>query len=113
MSRLFTILFIELLSAGCASPFSEKEEMARDELLILAPIGSDVREAKPKLEKKGFKCHWSEKQYFSGLKGKHDYLYCDKTVLAGPLVTRRWQLALVHEFYAVKDAKFGIGLIGP
>jgi hypothetical protein len=112
MIRVLIILIFATGISACASPFSENEKVARAELLSLAPIGSDAREAKPKLEAKGFECRWSENRYFSGLEGKQNYLYCDKTVLVGPLVTRRWQLALVHESYVVKNAKFGIDLTG-
>ncbi len=113
MSKIRFILFIAVCLSGCAAPFSEDEDAARKQLLALAPVGSDARDARRQLEEKGFECGWSVNQYFSGLEGKHDYLYCDKTVLVGPLVTRRWQLALVHEKYIVKNAQFGIDLTGP
>ena len=113
MKRLVFILSFVVCSPCFGAPFSEKEDVAKKQLLLLAPVGSDAREAKPKLEQKGFECSWVENQYFAGLEGKHDYLYCEKTVIVGPLITRRWQLALVHESYIVKNAQFGIGLTGP
>ena len=113
MIRAFFAIILALSTSTCAAPFSDDEEIARGELLSLAPTGSDAREAKAKLEDKGFECRWNENRSFSGLEEKHDYLYCDKVVLVGPLVTRRWQLALIHESYVVEDAKFGIDLTGP
>ncbi|GAB2190087.1 hypothetical protein MAH1_16950 [Sessilibacter sp. MAH1] len=113
LNRVLGIVILAISLSACVSPFSDDESVARDELLSIAPIGSDAREAKPKLEAKGFKCHWAENRSFLGLEGIHNYLYCDKSIFAGPLVTQRWQLALVHESFVVTNAKFGIGLTGP
>ena len=106
------IVGVLLLLVGCSAPFNSDEEIARQELLELAPIDSDARDAKEKLERKGLQCQWFEQREFYGLEGKHDYLYCDKEKVVGVLVNRRWQLALIHKDYLVADAKVGIGLIG-
>ena len=111
MKRSIVILFCIAL-IGCRAPFRDDESEARMQLLEIAPIGSDARDALPILESRGFKCKWSKQEEFYGLTGKNDYLYCDIEKLAGILVTRRWQLALIHENYIVTDAKFGIGLTG-
>lgn len=113
MVRALIITVVALSITSCKAPFSENEVVARDELLSLAPIGSDARDVKPQLEDKGFECDWNEDQYFAGLKGRKDYLYCDQSVLVVPLIVRRWQLALVHESYVVKNAKVNIDLTGP
>ncbi|MEZ0273052.1 hypothetical protein [Methylobacillus sp. MM3] len=101
-----------LLLAGCDGPFSHEETEAKNQLLLLAPLGSDARQAKPILEEKGFKCHWVPNSTFSGIKGRHDFLYCDLEKLVGVLVSRRWQLALIHKDFVVTNAKFGISLTG-
>ena len=98
--------------AACIDPFSIDEAAARMELLKVAPVGSDVRNALPILENQGFKCQWSHQEQFKGLEGKHDFLHCDLSRMAGFLVERRWQLARVHDNYVVTDAKFGIDLTG-
>jgi hypothetical protein len=103
---------IGLLVAGCAQPFNADENLARTELFQIAPLGSDAREAMPKLENMGFKCSWQIQKPFAGVNGKTDYLYCDRSKMIGVLISRRWQLALIHHDYAVTDAKFGIALTG-
>jgi hypothetical protein len=102
-----------LVLAGCIEPFSIDEANASQELLKIAPVGSDARNALPILEGKGFRCQWLQQEQFKGIEGKHDYLYCDLGRMAGFLVERRWQLALIHKNFVVTDAKFGIGLTGP
>ncbi len=101
-----------LTLAACSAPYSNDESEARKQLLAIAPVGSDARRALPILENQGFDCKWSQQQGFAGLSGKHDYLYCDLEKTEGFLVSRRWQLALVHTNYIVTNAQFGIGLTG-
>jgi hypothetical protein len=101
---------LSLLLVGCADPFSAEPEIARNELLALAPIGTDARLAVPKLVDRGFVCNWKESRQFAGLSGSHDFLYCDQT--SGVVMRTRWQLALVHQNYIVKEARFGISYAG-
>src|ERR1700722_10091770 len=106
----FVILALSLIVLpACAKPFSADEAVARSQLLQLAPLGSDARQALPKLQSKGFHCTWQKGALFAGVSGKHDFLYCDLENNVGILMTRRWQLALIHEHFAVTDARFGIG----
>ena len=110
--RAAIAIFACFFVAGCIEPYSIDEAAAAKELLKRFPAGSDARNALPILEAQGFKCHWLQQEQFSGLDGKHDFLYCDLSRMAGFLVERRWQLALIHKNYVVTDAKFGIGLTG-
>ncbi|MGH8436916.1 MAG: hypothetical protein ACRERX_21200 [Pseudomonas sp.] len=110
--KIYAIIFICFLITGCDGPFSADESVARRQLLEIAPIGSDVRFAVIELEKRGFDCRWYQQQAFVGLSGKHNYLYCNEEKMVRPLISRRWQLALVHDNYIVTDAKFGISLTG-
>ena len=111
--KQLTILLVGVLISGCSHSFSADEKEARKQLLELAPLGSDARDALPKLQAMGFKCLWSKQARFVGIEGKNDYLYCDNRQMVGPLIHRRWQLALVHSAYVVSNAKFGIALTGP
>jgi hypothetical protein len=107
---MIAIVVFSLVS--CSAPLSSDEVEAREELLFLAPIESDVRLAKPVLEEKGFKCSWVQQQAFGDSNIERDYLYCDSQKLAGVFVARRWQLALVYQSYLVKDIYISIGLVG-
>jgi len=98
-----------LLLAGCTVPFSDNESEAREQLLSLAPIGSDVRLAKPILEAKGFRCHWVPNSQFAGVEGRNDFLYCNQEKFIG-IGSKRWQLALIHKSHIVTNAKFGISV---
>ncbi len=104
------IMMLGLIS--CSAPLSSDEVQAREELLSLAPVGSDVRLAKPLLKKQGFECSWTTQETFGDSEDKHDYLYCDIQKRVGIFVTRRWQVALIHQNNLVEDAAIGIGLIG-
>ena len=110
--RRLALACLGLLVAGCAQPFSADENIARAELLQIAPVGSDAREAVSRLESMGFKCSWQIQRPFAGVSGNTDYLYCDRYKMTGVLVSRRWQLALIHQDYSVTDARFGISLTG-
>jgi hypothetical protein len=99
-----------LLMAGCtAAPFSDNELEAREQLLLLAPIGSNAKLAKPILESKGFRCHWVPNSRFAGVDGRNDFLYCNLEKFIG-IGSKRWQLALIHKNYIVTNAKFGISI---
>lgn len=108
------ILVALLMLPGCSKPpfFSNDKVEARQQLLTLAPVGSDARKAKPDLESKGFKCHWVPNSGFAGVEGKNDFLYCDQTLTIGFMMTRRWQLAIVHKNFLVTNAGVGISLTG-
>ncbi|MFZ3087751.1 MAG: hypothetical protein WA123_06770 [Methylotenera sp.] len=93
------------------APFSKEIAEAENQLLLLAPIGSDAKLAKPILEQKGFKCNWYSQSELAGVKGKNDYLYCDVKTVGVP-VPRRWQIALIHKNFVVTSAKFGISVTG-
>ena len=105
------LCLIALAMGGCPEQFSADERVARVELLQIAPAGSDARKALPELQRRGFVCSWTKAALFKGVEVKRDYLYCDLS--RGFLVSRRWQLALVHDDFKVADAAFGIGLVGP
>ncbi len=107
---LIMIMMLGLIS--CSAPLSSDETQARKELLSLAPVGSDVRLAKPLLEKRGFACTWIMQEAFGDSEDKHDYLYCDIKRQVDIFVTRRWQVALIHQNNLVEDADVGIGLTG-
>lgn len=112
--REWLMLGAFLMLTGCSEPpfFSHNKDEAKQQLLMLAPVGSDARKAKPVLESKGFKCHWVPNNGFAGVEGKHDFLYCDLTLTIGFMMTRRWQLALVHKNFVVTNAGVGISLTG-
>lgn len=106
---LIALLF---LLVGCSAPFSDNETQAREQLLSLAPLGSDARQAKPILESKGFRCHWVPNSRFAGVDGRIDFLYCNQEKIVG-IRSKRWQLALIHENFVVTNAKFGISITAP
>ena len=110
--KLCALILILLCITACSGPFSSDEGKARNQLLAISPIGSDAKLAVPKIEALGFKCEWHDQQGFADIIGKHNYLYCDKQVMVFPLLSRRWQLALIHNEHIVHDAKFGISLVG-
>jgi hypothetical protein len=106
------LLVAALALSACSGPFDADEGTAREELLRIAPLGSDARTAVATLKDMGFKCVWNEHRPFKGMDGNHDYLYCDYSKMVDVLITRRWQIALVHDNFRVVDARFGIGLTG-
>lgn len=110
--KIYAVIFICFFIIACDGPFSADESEARRQLLEIAPTGSDARLAVPELENLGFDCQWHQQQGFSGLSGKHNFLYCNEEKMVRPLISRRWQLALIHNDYIVTDAKFGISLTG-
>ena len=101
-----------LTLTACSAPFSADETEAEKQLQLIAPTGSDARQALLTLEEKGFKCFWVEQRTFAGVDGKNDYLYCDFEKMTGVLISRRWQLALIHKNFVIAYAKFGISVTG-
>ncbi len=108
---MFGLCYFALAGSPESDPFSRNESEARRQLLVIAPVGSDVRRAKLVLESRGFACAWIRQYKISGA-DTSDTLYCDLGQKDG-LTICRWQLSLMHTNYAVTNANVGFGLIGP
>ena len=74
------------------------------------PVGASVEDAQRFMEREGFTCSATVNGNWGDCKGM-DYLYCDRT--EGGLVSRRWQVAVVHANGKVTEVLANTGLIGP
>lgn len=104
-----TTIIVEMLRPA---PLSGDAATAAEEVRRLAPPGSDAAQASNLLSSRGFRCEWLSGTTFSGLAGKHDFVYCDARRTRFPFVSRRWQVAIVHEGRVVTDSRVTTGLVG-
>lgn len=74
------------------------------------PTGTPVDDAQEFMEREGFTCTRTANGDWGERKGL-DYLYCDRT--EGGVVSRRWQIAIVHADGKVTEVLANTGLIGP
>ena len=78
------------------------------------PVGTPVKEAEARLRKRGFRVEPMTDASFvvEGRRYEHlDYLYGDMS--EGNGVSRRWQIAVVHQHGAVTEVFVSTGLVGP
>ncbi|MBY0459791.1 MAG: hypothetical protein K2V38_20925 [Gemmataceae bacterium] len=76
------------------------------------PLGTPVDEAQAFMAREGFKCQRQTNAPFGDRDGL-DYVYCDRAESKGWLVSRRWQIALVHRDGKVTEILAATGLVGP
>ncbi|MDY6785132.1 MAG: hypothetical protein SW833_21745 [Cyanobacteriota bacterium] len=95
------------------------------EIQRFIPLGSSVTEAREIMESNGFECDYIEDRRFTRERGSPDspgtgrtiiyesidYLYCD--ISKGFIVSRRWQVAIIHEDRQVTLIAVSTGLTGP
>ena len=89
----------------------DTSEQARAAIVEVVPIPSSAESARQLLERNGFDCSWEEQQPWPGVATPMDYVYC--TCSAANVVSRRWQVAVVHEDRTVVDVQVATGLVGP
>jgi hypothetical protein len=79
------------------------------------PVGTSVTDAEARLRTRGFRISRMTNASFSdqGRVREHlDYVYGDMSEGVG-LVSRRWQVAVVHQHGAVTEVSVSTGLVGP
>jgi hypothetical protein len=79
------------------------------------PAGTPVKDAEARLRRRGFRVSPMTDASFVGqgrLREHVDYLYGDMSEGIG-LVSRRWQVAVVHQQGAVTEVAVSTGLVGP
>lgn len=74
------------------------------------PIGASVDDAQRFMEREGFACSRRTNADFPGRQGL-DYLHGDRS--EGSVVSRRWQVAVVHRDGKVTEVLASTGLVGP
>jgi hypothetical protein len=124
------ILLILLGLAGCILhltrlKFYDDPDRMEEEILNYIPIGTPVTDAKFLMEINGFQCQYIWNDRYSRnrkLQGspmlkqtvspKVDFLSCD--IYKGWfIVSRRWQVAIVHQKSRVTDVSVSTGLLSP
>jgi hypothetical protein len=75
------------------------------------PVGTSVDDAQRFMEAEGFKCSRTQNGAFGDRHGI-DYLYCDRMDGGNSLVSRRWQVAIVHRDGMVIEVLASTGLVG-
>ena len=112
-----TLLALVLLAGlGCSGPTRGLKDPSKMKGVVLkaVPVGSRIEEARRFMEREGFRCSPQTKSSFADHDGTRkgiDYLYCDRS--EGLIVSRRWQVAIVHSGDRVTDVLANTGLIGP
>jgi hypothetical protein len=114
---LMPVLTTALL-AGCHSPgqpgtvtrsLTEPDQMAAA-VLAATPVGTPLALARSFMEREGFRCTEQANQALGDRTGL-EWLYCDRSEGSG-LVTRRWQVLVIHRGGKVVDVRASTGLIG-
>jgi hypothetical protein len=101
--------------AGCTGTRSATrgiEEPPRmvEAILAQVPVGTAVDDAQRFMEREGFACSRKTNAGFLDRSGL-DYIYCDRS--EGTVVSRRWQVAVVHRDGKVVEVLASTGLVGP
>ena len=111
------LLAVALSVAGCAGARAVTHGISDPPKMISTlrehvPVGTPVSDAQAFLEREGFKCQQKTNAPFGDRVGL-DYVYCDRSRSEGGVVSRRWQIALVHRDGKVTEILATTGLIGP
>jgi hypothetical protein len=112
--RIVLIATMLFVIGGCVGPKSitrgikEPSQMV-EVILSQVPMGTSVADAQTFMEQEGFVCLFSTNAEFQDRK-ELDYIYCDRS--EGWLVTRRWQVAVVHQADQVLEVLASTGLVG-
>jgi hypothetical protein len=114
--RILALAFI-LALAGCAhdEKLSEQPATAVTQIQNWIPVGTSLADAQRIMEQHLFICSTMTNSSFGDLKAA-DFLYCDRRdsdSRVTPIVTRRWQVALVVADGKISAVRVATGLIGP
>ena len=106
-----------LAVGGCAhrDRLSEQPAEAVAQIQHWVPVGTSLADAQSIMEQHHFACSVKTKSNFGDLEAA-DFLYCDRKDTdrqAAPIVTRRWQVALILADGKVSAMRVNMGLVGP
>lgn len=114
-----TITLIMLLAlTGCSHsspPLSGEPAQAASQIQSWVPVGTPLADARRIMEQHQFTCSVTTNGSFGDSKAA-DLLYCDRSVADSqvtPIVSRRWQVALVLSDGKISAVRVSTGLIGP
>lgn len=115
--RLVSILIIATSSAGCfhAQSVTYGIDDPQKMVAILSaeiPVGTSLVDAESYMQREGFHCSLHKNDRWGDRTGI-DYIYCDRSKSASFPVTRRWQIAILHDDEAITEIIAKTGLIGP
>jgi hypothetical protein len=104
-----------LSAAGCDRPRHithgiEEPRRMTEAILRQIPAGTPIDDAQQFMEQEGFKCSREDNEAFRDPSGMN-YIYCVRS--EGSIVTRRWQVAVVHRKGKVVEVLAITWLIGP
>lgn len=123
-SAFFVLMLCALFCAGCAPAqtivsmnrmrLTQNPQATRKSIMKFVSPGMRIEKAKAVMEENHFTCSLKNEGAFTAGKKLYtniNYIYCDRQTKE--LVSRRWQVAVVHEKGRVKDVLVSTGLIGP
>lgn len=110
-------LAVMLAVAGCAhdEKLSDQPTQAAAQIQGWVPVGTLQTDAQHIMEQHHFTCSVMTNSSFVGLTNA-DFLYCDYRLAdsrVSPIVTTRWQVALVLADGKISAVHVTTGLIGP
>jgi hypothetical protein len=101
---------------ACSRGLADRVENAdamRAEVLALAPLGTDLAEARRRVEGAGFRCEAPGRATFTGSRDSLRFAYCSAERARGAFETRRFQLALVDSAGRLAEVRVTTGLVAP
>lgn len=115
--RKSMIFWAAFLSAAALAYCSREEFLAQDAastkqaIIKKIPLGTPVEKAKDTMERHGFHCLGMPPDRAHN----SPFLYCDsgERLTAGILISKRWQVGLLHENGTVSEIWANVGLTGP
>lgn len=113
---LLLLLVGQILSCGSPKPSAKlpaDEAAFRSFLQSRIPIGTTVMEGERRLAKMGFDVRSREGALFVGMNAPGNFLHGDLQRSAGLMVSRRYQVALVHSNGNIFLILATTGLVGP
>lgn len=114
--KIFALAFV-LAVGGCAhrDKLSEQPAEAVAQIQHWVPVGTSLADAQSIMKQHHFACSVKTKSNFGDLKAA-DFLYCDRSDTdrqVTPIVTRRWQVALILADGKVSAMRVSMELVGP
>lgn len=116
MRILRVSLALSLAFSGCARGLPHRVETAaamQAAILQLVPIGTDIAEARRRVEEVGLKCEEPKLDRFAGQPDSLRFAYCDGSSSGDVFVSRRFQLALVDSTGQLSRVLATEHLVGP
>ena len=123
-SVFLVLVLCALFCAGCAPAqtlvsmnrmrLTQNPQATRKSIMKFVSPGMRIEKAKAVMEENHFTCSLKNEGAFMAGKKLYtniNYIFCDRQTKE--LVSRRWQVAVVHEKGRVKDVLVSTGLIGP